>query len=181
MTARSASSPARRLKEVYDNLPLPLPIVAALALDLLLDRVRPMPLPGSRSLHRIAGAALLLAGVGLNLWALAERRRRSAGPFALERPVELVITGPYAITRHPMYVGWWLIQLGAGTLAGSSWVLATLPAELLVEHRFVLGEEAMLAELFGRSHRDYAKKVPRYLGFPMRHSPPDALPAANSC
>nr|WP_240484330.1 hypothetical protein [Pseudarthrobacter sulfonivorans] len=68
-----------------------------------------------------------------------------------------------------MYVGWRLIQLGAGTLAGSSWVLATLPAELLVEHRFVLGEEAMLAELFGRSHRDYAKKVPRYLGFPMRH------------
>ncbi|WLQ08709.1 hypothetical protein [Arthrobacter oryzae] len=23
-----------------------------------------------------------------------------------------------------MYVGWWLIQLGAGSLAGSSWALA---------------------------------------------------------
>jgi protein-S-isoprenylcysteine O-methyltransferase Ste14 len=156
-----------RWKELYENLPLPLPVVAALALDLVLDRLRPVPLPGSRSFHRTAGAGLVLAGVGLNLWALAERRRRSEGPFALERPEELVITGPYAITRHPMYVGWWLIQLGAGTLAGSSWVLATLPAEFLVEHRFVLGEEAMLAELFGRSYLDYAERVPRYFGFPV--------------
>lgn len=116
----------------------------------------------------MAGAGLVLTGVGMNFWALAERRRRSTGPFALERPEELVTTGPYAITRHPMYVGWWLIQLGAGTLAGSSWVLATLPAELLVEHRFVQSEEAVLAELFGQSYLDYADRVPRYFGFPFQ-------------
>ena len=174
-TERSAIATARRLKGVYENLPLPLPVVAGLALDFLLDRLRPKPLPGSRSLHRLAGAGLLLAGVGLNLWALAERRRRSAGPFELERPEELVTSGPYAITRHPMYVGWWLIQLGAGTLAGSRWVLTTLPAELLVEHRGVLREEAMLAELFGRSYPDYAEKVPRYLGLPLRHGPAAGL------
>lgn len=166
MTGRSADSLAKRLKEAYKNLPLPAPTVAALAMDLLLHRLRPMPLPGSRSLHRTAGAGLVLAGVGLNLWALAERRRRSAGPFALEEPEELVTSGPYAISRHPMYVGWWLIQLGAGTVAGSSWVLATLPAELLVEHRYILGEEATLAELFGQSYAEYAERVPRYLGFP---------------
>lgn len=110
----------------------------------------------------------MLAGVGLNLWALAERRRRTAGPFALERPEGVVATGPYAITRHPMYVGWWLIQLGAGTLAGSSWVLATVPAEVLVEHRSILGEEAMLAGLFDRTYLEYAARVPRYVGFPFR-------------
>lgn len=164
----ATTSRTARWKELYENLPLPLPVLAALALDLLLDRLRPVPLPGSRSFHRTAGAGLVFAGVGLNLWALAERRRRSEGPFALERPEELVITGPYAITRHPMYVGWWFIQLGAGTLAGSSWVLATLPAEFLVEHRSVLGEEAMLAELFGRSYVEYAERVPRYFGFPVR-------------
>lgn len=166
MTARPKSSQARRVKDVYENVPLPGPTVAALALDLLLHRLHPVPLPGSRSLHRMAGAGLVLAGVGLNLWALAERRRRSAGRFELERPEDLVITGPYAMTRHPMYVGWWLVQLGAGTLAGSSWVLATLPAEVLVEHRFVVGEEAVLAELFPQSYPKYAKRVPRYLGMP---------------
>ena len=158
----------QRGKDLYGNLPLPLPSLAAMVLDLLLGRLRPVPLPGPRSLHRSAGAGLVLAGVGLNLWALAERRRRAAGPFALERPEDVVTTGPYAITRHPMYIGWWLIQLGAGTLAGSSWVLATLPAEVLVEHRSILGEEAMLAELFDRSYLDYAERVPRYFGSPFR-------------
>jgi protein-S-isoprenylcysteine O-methyltransferase Ste14 len=157
---------ARRVKAAYDNLPLPAPVVAAMAIDLLLSRLRPLPLPGPRSVHRMAGAGLVLAGVGLNTWALAERRWRSAGPFELERPDELVVTGPYAITRHPMYVGWWLIQLGVGTLAGSAWVLVLLPAELLVEHRFVLEEEAALAELFPESYPDYAQRVPRYLGLP---------------
>jgi len=178
VTGRSATSLASRLKEVYENLPLPPSQATGLALDFLLARLRPLPLPGSRSLHRMAGQGLLLAGVGLNLWALAERQRRSAGPFALERPEELVTSGPYAITRHPMYVGWWLIRLGAGTLAGSSWVLATLPPEVLAEHRFVLREEAMLAELFGRSYPDYAEKVPRYLGLPMGHGPAYGLRAS---
>ncbi|BAS07651.1 conserved hypothetical protein [Arthrobacter sp. Hiyo4] len=89
--------------------------------------------------HRIAGrdcwspASALIFGRWLN----GDAAGRA---LVLEQPVELVITGPYANTRHPMCVRWWLIQLGAGTLAGSSWVLATLPVELLVEHRFVLGE-----------------------------------------
>ncbi|MEA3549290.1 isoprenylcysteine carboxylmethyltransferase family protein [Pseudarthrobacter sp. C1] len=157
---------AGRVKAVYENLPLPPAVVAAIALDAFLARLRPLPLPGPRSVHRAAGAGLVVAGAGLNAWALAERRRRSAGPFDLEHPEDLVVTGPYAVTRHPMYVGWWLIQLGAGTMAGSAWVLALLPAELLVEHRFVLDEEATLAGLFPESYPDYAEKVPRYLGLP---------------
>lgn len=167
-TGRLAAGFVRRGKELYGNLPLPPVVVAAMALDLLLGRLRPVPIPGPRALHRSAGAVLVLAGVGLNLWALAERRRRTEGPFALERPEGVVTTGPYAITRHPMYIGWWLIRLGAGTLAGSPWVLATLPAEVLVEHRSILGEEAMLAELFDRTYLDYAARVPRYFGFTFR-------------
>lgn len=166
MTGSSARTLARRTKEAYENLPLPLPVVAAIALDLLLARFRPVPLPGSRSLHRMAGTGLVFAGAELNFWALAERRRRTAGRFELERPEDLVTTGPYAFTRHPMYVGWWLIELGAGTIAGSSWVFATIPAQLLLEHRYVLDEEALLAGVFAQTYPDYAKKVPRYLGLP---------------
>jgi protein-S-isoprenylcysteine O-methyltransferase Ste14 len=164
--ANSGLTLAGRVKAVYENLPLPPAVVAAMALDAVLAKLRPMPLPGPRSVHKTAGMGLLVAGVGLNAWALVERRRRSAGTFELERPEDLVVTGPYAITRHPMYVGWWLIQLGAGTLAGSAWALAMLPGELLLEHRFVLDEEATLADLFPQSYPDYAGKVPRYLGLP---------------
>lgn len=82
------------MKETYDNLPLPLPVVAAMAADLLLARPRPMPLPGPPALHRTTGTALVVAGVGLNAWALAERRpiagslrARAAEGAGYHRPV----------------------------------------------------------------------------------------------
>jgi protein-S-isoprenylcysteine O-methyltransferase Ste14 len=70
-----------------------------------------------------------------------------------------------------MYVGWWLLRLGAGISAGSAWVLATLPPEVLAEHHYILREEAQLAELFGRTYPDYAEKVPRYLRLPAMYRP----------
>lgn len=159
-----------RLKDLYENLPLPAGHVIGLGVDLLLDRFHPAPLPGSRTLHRASGTGLVLAGVGLNLWALRERRDRTVGSFALERPEGLVTTGPYAITRHPMYVGWWFIRLGTGTLEGSAWVLVTLPALSLAGHPEVLHEEAWLAKHFPESYPAYAERVPRYLELPFPHS-----------
>lgn len=64
-----------------------------MALGLLLGQLRAMPLPGPRSVDRMAGAGLVLAGAELNIWVLAERRRRSAGPFELEGSKDLVDTG----------------------------------------------------------------------------------------
>lgn len=157
-----------RLREVYENLPLPPGQLTGLALDFILDRIRPAPLPGSRSLHRFAGSGLVLAGVGLNLWALAERRHHSTGAFVLEQPEVLVTSGAYALMRHPMYVGWWFIHAGTGTLSGSAWVLATLPAAVLAEHFGVLREEAATAAIFGQSYAEYAERVPRYLSFRFR-------------
>lgn len=164
----TVSRAVRRLKDLYENLPLPLGHVIGLAMDPFLDRLRPAPLPGPRPVHRAAGAGLLLAGVGLNLWALLERRRRTVGSFALERPEGLVTSGPYAFTRHPMYVGWWFIRLGAGALAGSAWVLVTLPALQLAGHPEVLHEEALLVRQFPESYPAYAQKVPRYVRSPIR-------------
>lgn len=171
-----ARSVTRRVKTVYDTLPLPPGAIAEIGTDRVLSRLRPVPLPGSRVLHKVAGSALVIAGVGLNLWALAERQRHTAGTFALEQPEGLVSTGPYAFSRHPMYVGWWLIELGAGTLAGSSWIPAMMPAQLLVEHRLVVREENVLAGLFGDSYRAYAGRVPRYLGMPRAWDAGDLQP-----
>jgi protein-S-isoprenylcysteine O-methyltransferase Ste14 len=125
--------------------------------------VRPASLPGSRGLHRTAGLVALAAGCALNVWALRERRRRTTGEFQLEQPESLVTTGPYALSRHPMYVGWWLIHLGVGVTRGSAWVAATLPTAALVEHFGVLREERALDRDFGDEFAEYCERVPRYL------------------
>ncbi|MGJ3191392.1 methyltransferase family protein [Paenarthrobacter sp. FR1] len=155
-------------KRAFGNVPLPPGQVTGLAVCVLLQRLHPVRLPGPRLLNGLVGTGLVLAGVGINTWALIERRRRSAGPFALERPDVLVTSGPYAYTRHPMYVGWWLVHLGAGGLAGTAWGFATMPAGSLAEHWGVLHEEATLSEQFQQAYADYSARVPRYVGFRRR-------------
>jgi protein-S-isoprenylcysteine O-methyltransferase Ste14 len=150
---------------LYNNLPLPAGQAVGIVAVLVLDRVGPAPLPGPRGLQRAAGATALAAGCALNVWALVERRRRTSGEFQLEQPQSVVTTGPYAFSRHPMYVGWWLIHLGVGMLRGSAWVAATVPVAAIVEHfGGVVVEERALAREFGDAYAEYRGRVPRYLG-----------------
>ncbi|UVJ38257.1 isoprenylcysteine carboxylmethyltransferase family protein [Arthrobacter sp. CJ23] len=150
-------------KELLGNVPLPPGQLVGLGADIVLGRLKPARLPGPRTVHRAAGSGLLVAGCAINAWSLLERRRQSSGAFDLERPQSLVVTGPYASSRHPMYVGWWLIHLGLGVLQGSAWAFATTPAAALAEHRGVLAEERTLAESFGHAYAAYAQRVPRYV------------------
>ena len=151
---------------LWRNAPVPPGQAIGIVVGVLLDRVRPLPMPGSRALHRVAGTAMLAGGVGLISWALAERRRHTAGAFDLERPESLVTTGPYAFSRHPMYVGVWLVHLGVGVLRGSGWVAVTFPVATLAEHGGVLGEERGLAREFGDEFDRYRERVPRYVEWP---------------
>ena len=163
---------AQRAMAIYQNLPLPAGSAVGVVAVLLLERVRPAPLPGPRALARAAGAALLATGCALNVWALVERRRRTSGEFQLERPESLVTTGPYAVSRHPMYLGWWLIHLGVGVLRGSAWVAATVPVAVLVEHfGGSVVEERELRRQFGGEYARYAERVPRYVPRPGRRIP----------
>ncbi|MFD4422494.1 methyltransferase family protein [Agromyces sp. NPDC058484] len=150
---------------LFENLPLPAGQIVGAAAVVVLERIRPAHLRGPRLLLRAGGAVALAAGCALNVWALVERRRRAVGEFQLEHPQSLVTTGPYAFSRHPMYVGWWLIHLGVGVLRRSAWVAATLPAAALVEHLGgVLVEERTLERQFGDDWARYREHVPRYVG-----------------
>ena len=151
--------------ELLRNLPLPPGQVAGIGAGILLGRF-PARLPGPVAVQRLVGAGAVACGCALNAWALRERRRQETGTFDLERPQALVTTGPYAITRNPMYVGWWLIHLGVGVFRGSGWVLVTVPAAVLGEHFGVLHEERELAAAFGDQFAGYSRRVPRYFRAP---------------
>lgn len=157
--------------DLLRNLPVPPGQAVGLVVGAVLDRVHPACLPGPRTAHRTAGASLIVAGGALLGWALAERRRRTTGRFDLEQPQSLVTTGPYAVSRHPMYLGWWLIHLGVGVTRGSAWALVTLPLAIVAEHRGVRAEERELSETFGPPFERYAQRVPRYLRAGMPRPP----------
>ncbi len=141
-----------------NNVPLPEPYLLGIAVGVWLHRMRPWVLPGPRYVHRLAGWPLIAAGTYLVVRSLAAARQ-----VDLEHPDGLVTSGPYAVSRNPMYTGWALLYLGAGVAGGAGWIVAALPAAVGWVHWEILREERVLGEDFGDEFGRYRAAVPRYL------------------
>ena len=139
------------------NLPVPGPSVVAMLAAAAVHRARPWTLPGPRAVHRGVGGFVVAGGT-----CLIARSWGAAGNVDLARPGRLLTTGPYAVRRNPMYVGWALLHLGIGLAAGSGWIVASLPVAVGFLHRQVLWEERALAQQFPVEFGRYRAAIPRY-------------------
>ena len=140
-----------------------LSLVLAGALFCVLWIPLPVALSESTALWlTIGGLALFLAGLILTLWA-----RRTLGAMwgiSTSRKVkllpdhQLIQTGPYALMRHPMYLGWWLSLVGL-LLIYHTWLLVGLLAmSLVIFYLRARREEAVLAEKFGEEWQAYVAR-----------------------
>jgi len=130
---------------------------------------RPLPVrpsQPSRWMLLAAGLGLYLAGMGLAVagrLALGSSYRPSSTLGATLAPNHRLVTrGPFAIVRHPMYLGLALAALGALALYRTwSTMLFVLQVPVLVvrAHR----EEELLARTFGGAWEQYAARVPAWL------------------
>jgi protein-S-isoprenylcysteine O-methyltransferase Ste14 len=154
LLAAGNSSPSWR----WDNVPHPDPDVAGILTSGVLHLTPPWRLPGSRRLYRSAGWTLAWIGIAISVLAV-----RAASDVALERFSALISTGPYAISRNPMYIGWNLFYLGAVLVTRSAWVVASLPIVIRLVHWEVLREEQILEQAFGEKYFRHQNLVRRYL------------------
>jgi protein-S-isoprenylcysteine O-methyltransferase Ste14 len=83
-------------------------------------------------------------------------------------PAILMTGGPYAVSRHPMYVGELALWLGWVILYGSVPVLIGFAALGAVVARLAPREERALEAKFGDAYRRYKARVPRWVGLPRR-------------
>jgi Phospholipid methyltransferase len=76
----------------------------------------------------------------------------------------LTVTGPYAYTRNPLYLGSAVLALGAG-IATRSWISALLLiAYFAVFYSLVMRREANeLCVRHGASYEEYARSVPLFI------------------
>jgi len=76
----------------------------------------------------------------------------------------LVTTGPFRISRNPMYTGQVVAVLGAGLWVGSWWPLIGLPLSVLATLRWVIEpEETYLTRRFGAEYQQYRSRVRRWI------------------
>jgi protein-S-isoprenylcysteine O-methyltransferase Ste14 len=94
----------------------------------------------------LLGGAIALCGELLRIWAAGH----------LEKGREVTISGPYRLTRHPLYFGSTLIGIGLVVAAANVTVAAIVIAYLAVTLTAAIRtEEAHLTEKFGSAYPEY--------------------------
>jgi protein-S-isoprenylcysteine O-methyltransferase Ste14 len=91
------------------------------------------------------GDALVALGTFLVLLVFKENAFASAN-IEIQTEQKTITTGPYAVVRHPMYLGWLITFFGIPIALGSWWALFTVvPLTLVIVWR-LLDEEIFLAK-----------------------------------
>lgn len=119
--------------------------------------------PGWGHVATTLGWTLIASGLVLTLAAAAEFRKHRTTIVPHQTPESLVTTGVYAQSRNPIYLADMLILAGVAIWTGSIPGILSLPVLFLVlERRFILPEEARMAEKFGEEFEAYTRATRRW-------------------
>jgi protein-S-isoprenylcysteine O-methyltransferase Ste14 len=143
----------------------PLLFLAALGLGSLMSRYLPIG-PGlakPNALAVIVGLSMVVVGFALAIRSVQMFRRAGTHVVPGAPATALVTSGPYRLTRNPIYVGFVLVYLGLSIVLTSIWILVLLlPVLVILQRGVVLREEAYLERRFGEAYDAYAQRVPRW-------------------
>jgi protein-S-isoprenylcysteine O-methyltransferase Ste14 len=153
-----------RWQQMARRIRVPLGFLAAALYLFELWRRAPQPAAVAWSL------ALVVPGLWLRAWA--------AGTVKKNR--ELTVTGPYAHTRNPLYLGSMLIAAGFAA-ALLSWLVALVLAVgfAVIYVPVIASEERYLRAAFP-GFDDYCRRVPRFAPRLIPRPPPAAHPGAET-
>lgn len=138
------------------------PVISAAAAGAMvaLDRWGPMARMGGHNWLGVAPAAL---GIVLVLWAAWTMLRHGTTLHPHQQASALVVTGPFRISRNPIYLGFALMLVGLALSLASSAPFAVMAVWVFTMNQlFIQPEEARLAETFGADYAAYAQRVRRW-------------------
>lgn len=144
----------------------PLIYVVAIALSVVLGMVYPLPWIGDLlgDLLFAAGWVALFGVAALWFTAIRAMMRAKTTMNPNAEPDHLVISGPFGVTRNPIYLANTLLLIGVAFITGIAWfLLFAFIAAFATQKLAIEKEEKMLAAKFGKKYRDYAKRVRRWI------------------
>ena len=105
----------------------------------------------------IVADVLVVLGYGVFLLVMKENRYASR-IIEVEQEQQVISSGPYALVRHPMYLGVSLMYMASPLALGSYWAL--LPAALIIPILVarILNEEKVLGQEL-KGYQEYMQKV----------------------
>lgn len=139
------------------------PTWAALLITLGWLQSRFLPVWDAGKLGSWLGWVFVLSGLGLMIASLRQFKRARTTVMPRETARVLITDGVYQLSRNPIYVADALIIAGLALfwdLGALIWVFVFI---VVIERRFILGEEAALRAGFGAQFDEWAEKVRRWL------------------
>ena len=126
---------------------------------------RRWPLPVGEGLFTTALAwALTVVWLVLTVSSIGLFRRSRTSIMPIRPATTLVFTGPYRVTRNPMYVGLAALTVALGLFMDTWWPMVVLLPALLIARVFVIApEERYLERRFGADYVGYTRRVRRWL------------------
>src|SRR5215211_50941 len=143
--------------------PPPLIYVVLFGLGLLLHQIVPLaflPVVPARvaALFFLGGGVLLAGWSNLLFW----RAHTSLVP--IKPTTALVGSGPYRLTRNPMYLGLLCVYIAVALWLSLLWALILVPLVILAVQRLAIAkEERYLEQKFGDTYRQYRARVRRWI------------------
>jgi len=134
-----------------------------LVVALLFGWKLPVPLPFPWWM-KAAGWVAILSGLGLAFSAVKSMKQANT-TFDVNEPVTtLVSSGPFKISRNPIYLAYVLVVVGLPLVLGFYWGVILSPVALDAYNRLVISkEEAYLQAKFGEKYLKYKATVRRWL------------------
>lgn len=110
---------------------------------------------------RAAGLGVLVISTIFALWARFSLGTAWSVAPEVEGDRRLHTTGPYALTRHPIYTGLLGMILGSAALTSSGQVIVLAPVALVLFMVKIHFEERLLTATYPEEYARYRRRVPR--------------------
>ena len=81
-----------------------------------------------------------------------------------ELTTAIVATGPYSLSRNPIYVSFNLVYVGIAVAVNTVWPIVFLPVGIaLLYYGVIAREESYLERVLGEGYRQYKARVRRWV------------------
>jgi protein-S-isoprenylcysteine O-methyltransferase Ste14 len=114
------------------------------------------------------GAALVALGLSFAVWARMHLAGNWSGTVTLKQDHDLIRSGPYRLTRHPIYTGILLAVLGSAIALAEWRGIVALALIALAFLRKIDIEEGFLTARFGEAYARYRAEVPALIPWSRR-------------
>jgi len=149
--------------------PSAIPIALFIAVVLVLTRVHWEALSFDSTGLAVIGAVVLVASTVFTIWSRVVLGSMWSVNALARVGHELRTSGPYSVTRHPIYTGLIGMVLGTALVSGhGEWILILILVVVGLVGKAVR-EERVMVSTFPQDYAAYRRRVPGLVPRPRRH------------